>query len=209
MPKMIDLKGHVYGSLTVLNYSHTTGAKRVWTCQCVCGVITEARGNDLRTGQKTSCGCSKLPRCLAMGKAKRTSRHTHLREWNSWIAMKQRCNNPGDTSYHNYGARGISYPEEWEDFEVFLKDLGPRPEGTSLEREKNNQNYSKDNCRWATYLEQGNNKRNNVYVYVSGKKLSLAQADRALGLGRGQVRRVIRQENFHLKYHTLSLTGEE
>lgn len=70
--------------------------------------------------------------------------------YNSWIQMKQRCINPNNISFKNYGARGITYSGEWELFTGFLKDMGEKPEGYSLDRIDNDKGYSKENCRWVT-----------------------------------------------------------
>lgn len=77
-----------------------------------------------------------------------------------WISMKQRCDNPRDKKFPNYGGRGISYDATWSDFKTFCEAVGPRPEGTSLDRFPNNDgNYEKGNVRWATPTEQANNRR--------------------------------------------------
>ncbi len=69
--------------------------------------------------------------------------------------MKQRCLNPENKSYADYGARGITVCERWlKSFEDFYADMGPRPEGMTLDRRDSTKGYSPDNCRWATHLEQ-------------------------------------------------------
>lgn len=79
--------------------------------------------------------------------------------YNSWDCMKQRCKNPNNKAYKNYGGRGITYDKRWEDFENFIKDMGVRPKGKTLERIDVNKNYCKENCKWATRLEQQHNMR--------------------------------------------------
>lgn len=94
-------------------------------------------------------------------------------EYNSWRAMKERCYYKKHTQYKDYGGRGITVCDRWLDrargFYNFLEDMGPRPEGTTLDRINIDGPYSPDNCRWATYVEQSLNKRaapEEPYIYV-------------------------------------------
>jgi hypothetical protein len=81
-------------------------------------------------------------------------------EYNIWCAMRQRCLNPNNDSYEDYGGRGISICEEWDEYANFLKDMGRRPSpNLTLERIDNDGNYEPGNCKWATYEEQNHNKR--------------------------------------------------
>ena len=81
------------------------------------------------------------------------------RAYTSWQSMRQRCGNPKAPDYPNYGGRGISYHVDWEIFEFFLRDMGERPEGMSLDRINNDDHYYKENCRWADAVTQRNNQR--------------------------------------------------
>ncbi len=77
--------------------------------------------------------------------------------YTSWDSMKDRCNNPNHRNYHLYGGRGITVCLDWAWFPNFLKDMGERPEGTSIDRLNNDGNYCKDNCKWSTQAEQIHN----------------------------------------------------
>lgn len=79
--------------------------------------------------------------------------------YNSWRAMLGRVRYPSQDSYSNYGARGITVDETWESFVIFLKDMGERPQGKTLDRINPDGNYCKTNCRWATAKIQARNKR--------------------------------------------------
>ena len=78
----------------------------------------------------------------------------------TWFSMKYRCKKD-----ERYSKRGITVCEEWNNFENFLKDMGERPEGMSLDRIENDKGYYKENCRWATPLEQSLNRRNVFYEF--------------------------------------------
>lgn len=99
----------------------------------------------------------------------------------SWRNMRARCYNSNDISYKNYGARGIVVCDKWrEDFDAFIADMGECPFGWTLERANSNGNYELENCRWATYAEQGINRRNNTIVEFEGRSQVLAEWAREL-----------------------------
>ncbi len=85
--------------------------------------------------------------------------------------MKDRCLNPNDKNYKNYGGRGITVCERWMDFTNFLADMGEKPEGLTLDRINNDGNYEPGNCRWATWKEQRRNQRKfdhkNQYLFIA------------------------------------------
>ena len=93
--------------------------------------------------------------------------------YKSWHMMKQRCYNPNNAQYHDYGGRGITMCAKWLSFENFLADMGERPDGTSLERKDNNIGYYPDNCRWATKSEQQRNRRTNVRLTLGNTTMIL------------------------------------
>lgn len=95
-----------------------------------------------------------------------------------WLKMKDRCNNPHDVGYANYGGRGITISEEWNnDFVKFYEWAinNGYAKGLFLDRIDNEKGYSPDNCRFVTRKENNNNKRNNILLTVNGKTQTIAQ----------------------------------
>lgn len=90
-------------------------------------------------------------------------------EYRTWEGMKRRCNNPNHPQYHRYGGRGIVYDSTWEKFENFLKDMGPRPTGYTLDRIDNNGNYCKENCKWSSAKEQQLNRNIKTTAHKDSK----------------------------------------
>lgn len=99
-----------------------------------------------------------------------------------WLRMRDRCNNPRNKDWLDYGGRGIKVCDAWGSFPCFVSDMGARPVGMTLERQDNDLGYSPNNCRWASRLEQGNNKRNNAVLTWGGRTLTIANWARATGL---------------------------
>ena len=104
------------------------------------------------------------------------------RTYNSWMAMRARCENKKNKAYPDYGGRGITVCPEWESFEAFLADMGEAPEGMTLDRRKNHEGYSKANCRWATRTEQNRNTRKNRMLTYNGKTLCLSEWATIVGI---------------------------
>ena len=152
-------------------------------CKCDCGAVTNPAANDLRRGLTKSCGC--LHKEIVIrdnGARKQTHGMTGTPTYGTWAAMKARCMDPGHHAAKNYSARGITLCEHWTSFENFFADMGPRPEGMTLDRVDNSKGYSKENCRWATRSEQGNNTRFNVVIEYLGEALTVAQWSRKLNI---------------------------
>lgn len=101
-----------------------------------------------------------------------------------WRSMHNRCYNSKQKSYVNYGGRGIVVATCWHGkagFEAFVRDMGDRPIGASVDRMDNNGPYSPENCRWATCNDQAKNKRNNRWITANNEKRHLADWARVLG----------------------------
>ena len=176
----IDRTGHRYGRLLVVSYSHSDGKNIYWHTRCACGTSKVSRGDGLRLGTTTSCGCR--PRRCKHGM-------THTITYKTWKSMKQRCYNSKCKEFRYYGGRGIAICVRWlNSFENFLSDMGERPEGLSIERMNNNGNYEPSNCKWATPKEQMNNTRRNVILTLDGISLSISQWARKLSINKVTLR---------------------
>lgn len=94
--------------------------------------------------------------------------------------MVARCTNPRHVHFSNYGGRGIRICERWRhSFAAFLEDMGPRPDGLTIDRfPDNNGNYEPGNCRWASLVEQANNRRGNSLVIYQGESMTVSMLAR-------------------------------
>ncbi len=182
MPKLIDLTGKKFGRLTVLGRTKNSKKRYVeWKCRCECGAITVVQGGNLKNGATKSCGC--LANILSK-KRKLIHGMSYTPEYIIWNNMKNRCLNPKDKNYKNYGGRGIKiYPEWIESFQTFLDYVGLRPTPKHMiERIDNNKGYFPGNVTWALRKEQNNNKRNNHPITIGKITLNICQWGRKMGI---------------------------
>lgn len=190
----LDLTGQKYGRLSVVGPGEPRGKVRRWICACDCGGQALAATTDLRTGNTQSCGCymrqrQSEGRYIHGGTGKRQARTLVYRVWTQ---MKQRCHNPNDTSYYKYGARGITVCERWrQSFEAFRDDMGPRPDGYSIERKDNDGPYAPDNCVWASRHEQMRNRRVSVRVEFDGRTICASDYAQIMGVSSKRLYKVM------------------
>lgn len=119
---------------------------------------------------------------LRHGLAKRSAVHPLYKVW---LQMKQRCTNPKNKQWLNYGGRGITLCTEWRTFAGFFADMNAGyAAGLSIDRVDNEKGYSRENCRWATPAEQSRNTRRNVWVTFRGKTQPLQDWAAELGVSR-------------------------
>lgn len=172
MPKAVNFAGQTFGRLTgVADAGKDKHGKRLWQFRCECGGEITAIGSDVKSGKTQSCRCYAdevrgINARLYAGKiAEAKTKHgasgpNGLPEYHVWKSMRQRCKNPNDKHFADYGGRGINVCRAWDDFKAFYADLGPRPsDNHSIDRIDVDGNYEPGNVRWATATEQRLNQR--------------------------------------------------
>jgi hypothetical protein len=173
VPTRIELTGQRFGRLEVKAYDGLRNAKGYWRCLCKCGAEVSIAAQLLRNGKTTSCGCY---RAELMSKTKRKHGMVGTPEYNAYSAMLGRCLNRNNHKFLHYGGRGIKVCSRWrKSFASFYADMGPRPDGCSLDRIDVNGDYSTENCRWATATQQAQNKTTTINLTHDGKTKCLTQ----------------------------------
>lgn len=171
--KLIDLTGQTFDRIVVLRRGENAKRQIKWICRCECGKEFEAHGQNLRSGATRSCGC--LRSDLMHSKMIQDGRSAHPL-YQLWRGILDRCGSRSPRVWASYGGRGIRVHEAWiQDFWAFVtwmnENLGPKPEGHSLDRIDNDGHYAPGNLRWASASEQIANTR---------PKISNAQFDEAV-----------------------------
>lgn len=172
--------GKKFTRLMVLNIlPREKGVRLMATCQCDCGVVCHKRVQDLVSGSTRSCKClvsetsknhinSNRDKFTNDGKHNIKHSDCNTTEYKIYGGIKTRCLNPNSPAYKYYGGRGIKICDRWlgdDGYINFLKDMGRRPSKKhSVDRINVDGNYEPGNCRWATAIDQANNKRKRFSV---------------------------------------------
>lgn len=177
MPSKIDLVGLHFGKLRVDRAAPSRNDRTYWMCECSCGAVISVATDALRRGMTISCGCYKRELQSKLCKERMATHGMKgTPEYKVWDTMRQRCSNPKNDKYLTYGGRGIHVCERWNDFSMFISDIGRRPSSLhSLDRIDPNGNYEPGNVRWATQKEQQNNRRDNRKFTIDGETKTVAE----------------------------------
>ena len=164
MGKVKDLTNRRFERLKVIRRVENKNYRAMWLCECDCGNKKTISTYQLLSGQTKSCGC--------LGKENRAKSRTKHHKTNTklyyvWKGMKQRCYNPNNKYYYNYGGRGITICDKWKnDFEEFYEWAikngyveNALHKSCTIDRINNTGNYEPNNCRWVDMKTQSNNRR--------------------------------------------------
>jgi hypothetical protein len=178
--RAVDLPvGSVVGKLTILSTAKESDGAYWSSCVCLCGTRKSIRTNHLTRGLIRSCGCLRYDRpspSITHGRYKTP-------EYYTWVEMKKRCA-LHTTRYGLYKTKGIKVCDRWlNSFENFYADMGSKPAPKhSIDRIDTNGHYTPENCRWATPLEQANNRTCNFQLVFEGKRRTPAEWSRIVGI---------------------------
>jgi hypothetical protein len=168
-----NITGQKFERLTAIKLIGTNEkGHTIWLFGCDCGVQKEINCSDVLKGSTKSCGCFKVD----FGHLSK-HRGVKTRLYRIWRGMRQRCRNATSKDCKNYGGRGITFSEEWDDFSVF-RDWALNngySDDLSIDRIDTNGNYESGNCRWSTNIEQCRNKRDTVFYEINGIKKPLIE----------------------------------
>ena len=186
----MDLTGKKFHRWTVIRRAEDRAkypGRPRWLCKCECGTEKVIGSQSIREGVSQSCGCWNIEVHRQVCIARNT---THGRSgkdnwtYRAWTSMRQRCLNTKYPKYRHWGGRGIKICSRWDDYTLFVDDMGECPPGLSLERKNSDGHYEPENCIWATQKQQQNNRRNNRRIEFNGENLTLMQWSARLGVHR-------------------------
>lgn len=200
MSKIVDLTNQRFGRLVAVRKGEKKENRNTsyWVCACDCGNVVNIRVDHLRNEKIQSCGCIRKE---FIGKVNLSHGMRHAPEYGVWCSMLKRCYNRKATSYHLYGGKGIDVCDEWcNSFEAFYRDMGSRPSAAhSIDRKDGAKGYCKDNCRWATAVEQANNISTNVYYTLLDERKTLAEWCREFEINYKTVHNLLRKRGFEFE----------
>lgn len=177
-----DISGIKLNYLTAVNYVGSDGKKSLWKIRCDCGKEFIMPATEFLKGKQKSCGCMRH-KLISQANTKHGKSKNPL--YHIWRSMKERCTVPTAQAWENYGGRGIKVCSRWlESFENFWEDMSPDYQpGLTLDRIDVNGDYTPANCRWASFKEQGRNKRTNRIIDTPLGKMTVAEASEKSGIG--------------------------
>lgn len=184
MRRKIDITGERFGRLVAIRKVKDEKGRLKWLCQCDCGNTKTVVVSSLLKGLTKSCGCYNRERAVETN-----TKHgmTNSKLYGTWCNIKNRCYNEKVDSYYLYGGRGIKMCDEWlHDFSAFARwaEANGYREDLSIDRIDVNGDYTPENCKWSSLVEQANNKRSNHLIEYNGKTQTAAQWAREVGLPR-------------------------
>lgn len=178
---LVAMVGSKVHRFTIDSYFVGAYSKTMFNCTCECGSKRTVDPRRLLSGETKSCGCFRSE-FIAARNTTHDAAYSH--DYNLWSHIRQRCENPKNTQYKNYGGRGILMCERWRNcFSTFIADMGPRPSlSHSIDRIDVNGNYEPGNCRWIKKSEQSRNTRTNKWIEIDGQRMILADWGRLSGV---------------------------
>jgi hypothetical protein len=185
-----DLTGSRFGKLKVISFAGKKLNRTVWLCECDCGESKVISGKNMRNGLTTSCGCASSRRTLGNRSTKHgnAQRGRRTRTYKIWADIIKRTTNPNFWAWDRYGGRGIGIHEPWKDFTVFHADVGDVPNDLSIDRIDNDKGYEPGNIRFATRIEQANNRHDNVKIQWRGEIYTLTELSIKTGIKRARIK---------------------
>lgn len=187
MAQLENLVGKRFGRLVVVSEgSRSNTGKRRWNCQCDCGNhIDNVLGDSLKRGRTKSCGCFRKEVAFENGRSTVKHGEAGSRLWTIWCGMKRRCVDDSVNVAKHYKNKGIAVCEEWASSYESFRDWATKngyEESLTLDRIDVGKGYSPENCRWATYKVQENNRTNNRIVTIYGESHTLSEWADKIGI---------------------------
>jgi hypothetical protein len=206
MSYKIKIEGHKFGRLTVVRYTEIIKGRSCCECLCDCGNTIITKVKYILNGDTKSCGCLKKDTAIINSRKYVTHGMTNSLIYKVWSSMKDRCLNEKCHAYKDYGGRGISICKRWHSFTNFYEDMGSGyNQGLELDRERNNEGYSIDNCRWVTPTVNKRNRRGCVFLTVDSQTKHISEWSDLTGISRHSIYHRIMYEH---KTGTQALYGK-